>query len=178
MIWLNRKPLHQLREEPRRGPELDESRTFKERLQGIMPTNYFVALLALSIVLHFAYPIGKVLHPPATYIGYLFIGFGAAMNLWTDALFKRHETTVKPYLEPSTLITSGPFALSRHPMYLGMASVLLGAAVIHGTVVTFVIPVAYVALMETLFIPHEEEACIEAFGDAYHEYRSRVRRWF
>jgi protein-S-isoprenylcysteine O-methyltransferase Ste14 len=154
-----------------------EPRTFKERLQGIMPTNYFVAMLALSITLHFIYPIAKVLHPPATYAGYLFIVFGVALNLWTDAMFKRHETTVKPYLEPSSLIVSGPFALSRHPMYLGMASVLLGAAVIHGTVVTFVFPAAYVALMETLFIPHEEETCVKAFGEAYHEYRTRVRRW-
>ncbi len=156
---------------------MSEVRTFKERLQGIMPTTYFAALLALSITLHFVYPIAKVLYPPATYAGYLFIVFGVALNLWTDALFKVHETTVKPYLEPSTLIVSGPFALSRHPMYLGMASVLLGTAVIHGTVVSFVIPVAYMALMELLFIPHEEECCSKAFGDAYLEYRRRVRRW-
>ena len=156
---------------------LDESRTFKERLQGIIPTNYFVALLALSIVLHFAYPIGKVLHPPATYAGYLLIGFGAAMNLWTDALFKRHDTTVKPYLDPSSLIVSGSFALSRHPMYLGMASVLLGVAVIHGTIVTFLFPAAYVALMELLFIPYEEENCVKVFGSAYLQYRRKVRRW-
>jgi len=156
---------------------MSEARTFKERLQGIMPTTYFVALLALSITLHFVYPIAKVLYPPATYAGYLFIVFGVAMNLWTDALFRRHETTVKPYLEPSKLIVSGPFALSRHPMYLGMASVLLGTAVIHGTVVSFVFPVAYLALMELLFIPHEEESCVKAFGDDYLEYRRRVRRW-
>lgn len=164
--------------EPSHGDDHQDSpRTFKERLQGIMPTTYFVALMASSIALHFVYPIAKVLHPPATYTGYLFIAFGAAMNLWTDALFKRHETTVKPYLEPSTLIVSGPFALSRHPMYLGMASVLLGVAVVHGTVVTFVFPVAYVALMELLFIPHEEETCVNVFGEAYHEYRRTVRRW-
>jgi protein-S-isoprenylcysteine O-methyltransferase Ste14 len=170
--------MHGENQEPSHGddPHYDP-RTFKERLQGIMPTNYFVALMALSVVLHFVYPIAKVLYPPATYAGYLLIVFGAAMNLWTDALFKRHETTVKPYLEPSALITSGPFALSRHPMYLGMASVLLGVAVIHGTVVTFVFPAAYVALMELLFIPHEEESCVKAFGDAYHEYRRKVRRW-
>jgi protein-S-isoprenylcysteine O-methyltransferase Ste14 len=142
-----------------------------------MPTNYFAALLALSIVLHFVYPIGKVLHPPATYAGYLFIGFGAAMNLWTDALFRRHDTTVKPYLDPSTLIVSGPFALSRHPMYLGMASVLLGVAVNHGTISTILFPVAYVALMESLFIPYEEENCVKVFGDAYQEYRRSVGRW-
>jgi protein-S-isoprenylcysteine O-methyltransferase Ste14 len=156
---------------------MSEARTFKERLQGIMPTTYFVALLVFSITLHFAYPIAKLLYPPATYAGYLFIVFGVALNLWIDALFKRHETTVKPYLEPSTLIVSGPFALSRHPMYLGMASVLLGTAVIHGTVVSFVFPAAYMALMELLFIPYEEESCSKAFGDAYHEYRGRVRRW-
>ena len=142
-----------------------------------MPTTYFIALLVLSIGLHFIYPIIKVLYPPLTYTGFSLIIFGAVMNLWTDWLFKKNETTVKPFLEPASLITSGPFRISRHPMYLGMASVLLGVALIHGTVVTFLFPVFYVALMEVLFIPSEEEKLVNIFGKEYLDYKRKVRRW-
>jgi len=143
----------------------------------IMPTNYFIAFLALSIALHFLFPIKKVVYPPYTYVGFIMILFGAIMNLWTDRLFKENNTTVKPYLEPTSLITSGPFSLSRHPMYLGMASVLLGVAVNHGTIITFVFPLLYVILMETLFIPFEEETLIRIYGVDYRDYQSKVRRW-
>jgi len=143
----------------------------------IMPTNYFIAFLALSIALHFLFPIKKVVYPPYTYAGFIMILFGAVMNLWTDRLFKENNTTVKPYLEPTSLITSGPFSLSRHPMYLGMASVLLGVAVNHGTIITFVFPLLYVILMETLFIPFEEETLIRIYGVDYRDYQSKVRRW-
>lgn len=143
----------------------------------IMPTNYFIAFLALSIALHFLFPIKKVVYPPYTYAGFIMILFGAIMNLWTDRLFKENNTTVKPYLEPTSLITSGPFSLSRHPMYLGMASVLLGVAVNHGTIITFVFPLLFVILMETLFIPFEEETLIRTYGVDYRDYQSKVRRW-
>jgi protein-S-isoprenylcysteine O-methyltransferase Ste14 len=143
----------------------------------IMPTNYFIAFLALSIALHFLFPIKKVVYPPYTYAGFIMILFGAIMNLWTDRLFKEKNTTVKPYLEPTSLITSGPFSLSRHPMYLGMASVLLGVAVNHGTIITFVFPLLFVILMEILFIPFEEETLIRIYGVDYRDYQSKVRRW-
>ena len=143
----------------------------------IMPTNYFIAFLALSIALHFLFPIKKVVYPPYTYVGFIMILFGAIMNLWTDRLFKENNTTVKPYLEPTSLITSGPFSLSRHPMYLGMASVLLGVAVNHGTIITFVFPLLFVFLMEILFIPFEEETLIRTYGVDYRDYQSKVRRW-
>ena len=143
----------------------------------IMPTNYFIAFLALSIALHFLFPIKKVVYPPYTYAGFIMILFGAIMNLWTDRLFKENNTTVKPYLEPTSLITSGPFSLSRHPMYLGMASVLLGVAVNHGTIITFVFPLLFAILMEILFIPFEEETLIRIYGVDYRDYQRKVRRW-
>src|SRR6056297_3194705 len=48
------------------------------------------------------------------------------LNLWTDSFFKRYNTTVKPDEIPSMLITTGPFALTKHPMYVGMGLILVG----------------------------------------------------
>lgn len=142
---------------------------------GIMPPTYFFFTLIVSIALHFIYPTGRVFDFP--YIGLALTVFGVVLNLWTDRLFKEGETTVKPFEDPSLLITSGPFSISRHPMYLGMASILLGVAFIMGTVISFVFPMLFVVAMELLFISHEEEDLERIFGEKYREYRRRVRRW-
>jgi len=142
-----------------------------------MPTTYFLTLMALSIFSHFFIPLGKLLYYPVTHIGYLLLISGITLNLWTDRLFKVNDTTVKPHLEPNALITSGPFRVSRHPMYLGMALVLLGVALIHGTLISFLYPVIFIVLMEILFIPVEESNLKRLFGEDYLDYMKKVRKW-
>jgi protein-S-isoprenylcysteine O-methyltransferase Ste14 len=141
------------------------------------PPGYFIIFLSLSIVLHFILPVKKVIFPPYTYSGFALIAFGAALNIWADSMFKRSKTAVKPHETPTSLEVSGPFRISRHPMYLGMMAVLLGVAILHGTLITFVFPAAFVILMELMFIPIEERNLKRAFGKEYLEYKRRVRRW-
>jgi protein-S-isoprenylcysteine O-methyltransferase Ste14 len=143
----------------------------------IMPTTYFIILMALSIVMHFLYPIKKILYPPFTYFGFLLIVAGIILNLWTDRLFNKVNTTVKPFKDPKVFLTSGPFSISRHPMYLGMVSILFGVSIIHGTIITFLFPILFVILMEFLFIPFEEKNLDRIFGLEYSDYKKKVRRW-
>lgn len=107
----------------------------------------------------------------------MLIAFGGIINLWTDLLFKRKETTVKPFDNPSSFITSGPFRITRNPQYLGFAAILLGVAIDHGTLSTLVSPVIFVILMELWFIPLEEKNLERTFQKEYVEYKDRVRRW-
>ena len=123
----------------------------------IMPPTYFIILLLFSIGLHYFFPLKKVIHSPYSYIGIIFIIFGITLNLWTDTLFKKNKTTVKPYENPISLINSGPFSISRHPMYLGMGAILLGIIFILGSVITFVFLVLYIIIAEIFFIPFEEK---------------------
>lgn len=148
-----------------------------ETSHKIMPTTYFLVLMALSIGMHFLYPIRKILFPPFTYFGFLLILFGIIINLWTDRLFKKLQTTVKPFNDPKVLLTHGPFRISRHPMYLGMTSILLGVAIIHGTIITFLFPFLFVIIIELLFIPFEEKNLNRSFGFKYSDYKKKVRRW-
>ncbi len=143
----------------------------------LMPPAYFFIFLALSIALHFFFPVKKVIFPPYTYLGFLMIAFGAVLNLWADYLLKKWKTTVKPHLEPAALVESGPFRLSRNPQYLGFAAILLGVAFLHGTIITFVFPIAFAVAMQLLFIPLEEKNMENAFGKKYLEYKKKTRRW-
>ncbi len=96
---------------------------------------------------------------------------------WADFLLKKKKTTVKPYEKPTQLIISGPFSISRNPQYLGFAAILLGIAINHGTLITFIFPIAFVILMELMFIPFEEKNLKRIFGKKYFNYKKKVRRW-
>ena len=118
-------------------------------------------------------------------------GFGA----WADALgalailtglglmgaaviaFRRHRTTVIPKRDPSAIITTGVFALSRNPIYLGDALVLLGLILRWDAVPSLVLVPAFILLIQRRFIAGEEARLAAAFPDAFAAYRAKVRRW-
>ena len=142
-----------------------------------LPPTYFFILLFLSIGLHFIFPIKKLIFPPYTYLGFVFIAFGVILNIWADFLLKKMKTTVKPYENPTQLIISGPFRISRNPQYIGFAAILLGISINLGTLITFISPIGFVILMELMFIPFEEENLKKVFGKKYLNYKKKVRRW-
>jgi protein-S-isoprenylcysteine O-methyltransferase Ste14 len=139
--------------------------------------SYFIILLILSIWLNFVFPIRTVLYAPFTYFGIIIIGVGIFIGLWSRSLFLKSKTTLSPYESPTSLVTSGPFHISRNPIYLGMAAILLGFAVLLGTLVTFIFPAIFIMIIETLFIPDEERKLEKIFGEQYKEYKNKVRQW-
>lgn len=148
-----------------------------KRASRIMPPTYFFVLLVLAVSLHTWLPLRQLTDSQYRHLGWALVVFGAVLNIWADQQFKRKKTTVKPHEKPSWLETKGPFRISRHPMYLGMLSILLGAAVVMGSISSFIPAIVFVFLMEGMFIPVEERSMEQAFGRKYREYRKKVRRW-
>lgn len=143
----------------------------------ILPPTYFMTGLLVSMVLHFFVPVVSIVSFPFNLIGLLFIVFGSVLNIWADQLFKERNTTVKPFEPPAVMVLEGPFAWSRHPMYLGMVAILLGTSVLCGSLTSFIGPIGFWLIVRLRFIPAEEQSMIETFGDDYIRYRSRVRSW-
>ena len=99
------------------------------------------------------------------------------MNFWADSLFKKVQTTVRPDERPTAFVKDGPFKYVRHPMYLGMALILFGVALLLGSLSTFVIPAVFIVIIDLKFITPEERSMLEAFGEDYIVYTRRVGRW-
>ena len=75
------------------------------------------------------------------------------------------------------LVTSGANAISRNPMYVGMAGLLLAHAVWRGSW-TALLPLAgFVAFIDRAQIRAEESALLEKFGAAYEAYKATTPRW-
>jgi protein-S-isoprenylcysteine O-methyltransferase Ste14 len=109
-------------------------------------------------------------------------GVGAA-SFWvlggSVARFRQHRTTVEPFdpTKTSALVTDGPNALTRNPMYVGMAGVLTAHAVLRGGWLTSLPVVGFVVLIDRVQVRPEEQALRELFGDEYADYCRRVPRW-
>ena len=93
--------------------------------------------------------------------------------------FRDVGTTVDPShpTKASTLVTKGPNAFTRNPMYLGLAGVLSSHALARGGWAPWLPVAGFVALIDRFQVRPEEEALRSRFGEAYDAYCARVRRW-
>jgi protein-S-isoprenylcysteine O-methyltransferase Ste14 len=93
--------------------------------------------------------------------------------------FHRAGTTVDPR-DPSAstaLVRGGPFALTRNPMYVGVTGALLCHALARRSWAAALPAVGFLAAMDRLQIPAEEQALRRSFGADFEEYAREVPRW-
>jgi protein-S-isoprenylcysteine O-methyltransferase Ste14 len=109
----------------------------------------------------------------------IFVLLGLIMLPLGFMAFRRAGTTIDPvHIETaSALVTSGIFRLTRNPMYVGMASLLVGLAVYLASPWSALGPVVFVLYITRFQIVPEERAMQSKFGDNYARYRASVRRW-
>ena len=146
-------------------------------MKKILPPTHFFIYLIISVALHFTLPLLQIINYPFNLIGFLFFILGAGLNIWADQVLKKEKTTVKPFEKPAVLIKTGPYKLSRNPMYLGIALLLLGAGFILGSLTSFIGTVLFAVMMEIVFIPIEERILQDQFGEEYEVYKKKVGRW-
>lgn len=113
---------------------------------------------------------------PARIIG-LGVGLaGAALLAWGTITLWKAGTTVLPDKAATRLVTNGPFAFRRNPIYLAEVLMLFGAAELTKNV-WFAGAAALFAMLVTWLAILPEERHLEAvFGQAYLDYKARVRR--
>ena len=93
--------------------------------------------------------------------------------------FLRHRTTVDPVRveRAQHLVVDGPNRITRNPMYLGLAGVLLSHAIARRSPSALIPLAGFVWLIDRHQIPAEEKALEERFGQDYLDYKETVPRW-
>jgi protein-S-isoprenylcysteine O-methyltransferase Ste14 len=114
---------------------------------------------------------------PLALAGFLLVLGGITIALWSVALFQRAQTSVLPFRPSTALVRSGPYRVTRNPMYLGMTLGYVGLTLADNSWWPLILlPVVLLALVR--FVIAREEAYLDAiFGDGYRAYRRSVRRW-
>ena len=112
-------------------------------------------------------------------LGLIPVLVGSMCLIWIMLLhFAQAPERVELERTPSYLLRQGPYAFSRHPLYLSELALLFGWSIFYGSVAVLIAFVVACVLLNFVKIPHEEHTLDARFGEAYREYKSRVPRWF
>ena len=127
--------------------------------------------------MHRALPVPLGGHPATTVAGVALVAGGIGFSLSGTATVLRHRTTVVPHHAVTRLVTTGPYRISRNPMYPGHVVACLGAALWAGSWWPLIVVALSVLATLRWVIEPEEAYLAQRFRAEYHNYRSRVRRW-
>lgn len=143
----------------------------------IRPPIVAAAYLVMAWGLQYGLRLPRIVPHPWDDVGLGLLGAGVALNVWAIILFRRAGTPYDTAETPTALVESGPYRLSRNPMYLGLTTILLGIGLLVGTVPFLLVPAVFLLTMNLGYVPGEERTLETTFGEPYREYRQRVRRW-
>jgi len=143
----------------------------------VIPLVYLFLCILIIILVHLFLPGHRVLVLPWNLVGAVPLAAGLSLNFMADSSLKKHETAVKPLDKTTALVATGVFQISRHPMYLGFVLILLGIAMLLGSLTPYVLVFAFAFFMDTVFIRFEEQKLEQTFGEGWMEYKRKVRRW-
>lgn len=112
----------------------------------------------------------------AAFAGALVVVAGWGLILWTwlswPSIYAGHAV-----LEDHELAEGGAYGRVRHPVYLAAFLIWGGLALGTWSLATLLITLLYVIPSYQLYARSEEQMMVEAFGDAYREYRQRIPMW-
>lgn len=148
----------------------------RKSINYIIRTNLVELLILAAQVVQALY-----LPLPKTRLDILFITLGLILyvsgiivNLWARIIMNREWGY--PGAKPKHLVTQGPFAFTRHPIYFAWLCVYLGFAIaIRTPLIILRIPLIYYFYKSSI---QEEKFLEKEYGKEYTEYKSHTRRFF
>jgi len=155
---------------------LDKGDMTKAQARDIPPV-WLLGFLVLAYLSGWLFPGLTAPFALAKVLGAGLAGAGIVLMIWAIAAFRTHATSVVPHQMPRHMITTGPFAISRNPIYLGDAMILAGAISWWGLWPALALIPAFVAVIQRRFIALEEGRLKESFGPKFEEYAQKTRRW-
>lgn len=111
-------------------------------------------------------------------LGAVLLAAGLGLDVWAMVTMSRRRANILPHRAATALVTTGPFAWSRNPIYLGNTIALLGAGSVFAN--PWFLPAAVIAAFAVLrlAILREEVHLAMQFGVAWDRYCGRTARWF
>jgi len=146
----------------------------------IFPPAVYIAGLVIGYLIEWLWPI-PILPGPFGFVlrilGVAAILAGAGLIISAITRFRTIGTPVNPTAPTTMLAFDGPYRFTRNPMYLGLALLLAGFALVGDALWPLVAVIPVVWIIQTQVIAREEPYLEAKFGAPYRDFKARVRRW-
>ena len=107
------------------------------------------------------------------------VGAGIAGTIWMISLhYRASPDSFLEWKQGQKLITPGPYAVSRNPMYLCELTFWFSWAIFYGSLPVLIGFLLWLTAFNFVIVPYEERDLEARFGEAYRAYKARVPRWF
>jgi protein-S-isoprenylcysteine O-methyltransferase Ste14 len=108
------------------------------------------------------------------FLGAMLTVIGCAVAIWARAVLGSNWSGAPEVKQDHLLVQSGPYALTRHPIYTGFVIAVLGTTL---AVARFRAIVGFLLVLVSILlkIAQEEKLMSESFPEDYATYRSRVK---
>ena len=150
----------------------------KNNLAGVVnPPLLFAVTIIIGLLLNWAYPLPIFRFDWSRELGTAVFLLGFLMGVPAVLQMRKAQTSPNPYKPTSAIVQSGPFRFTRNPIYLSFCIHYTGITLFANSAwLVFFFPVLIGMVIDWVIV--REEAYLEKnFGDAYVEYKERVRRW-
>jgi protein-S-isoprenylcysteine O-methyltransferase Ste14 len=114
---------------------------------------------------------------PAGWLGATVFALALALAVWAIVTMTRAGSSVPTNLPTATIVETGPYRVTRNPIYLGMFLGLAGLAIAFDSLWLLAALAAFALVIRYGVVAREEAYLERRFGDVYRRYRARVRRW-
>lgn len=139
-------------------------------LTGLEMLILLVFYLDLSWMKFFAI----ALPSPLRWAGILLGALGVALIGWAGEALDGEYSSVVEFKEGHRLVTSGPYARIRHPIYAGLILLNLGVALASANGIIAFVWVCGLAIVLARRIPREEKLMEARFGEAWKTWKERT----
>lgn len=109
--------------------------------------------------------------------GVVLATLGVVLLTWVHLTLGRAFSATLVVRRGTALVTTGPYARVRHPMYAAFFLIVIGLAVATANVLVAVFGLVAVAFVMIVRTPREERMLLDAHGDAWSTYASRTGRF-
>jgi protein-S-isoprenylcysteine O-methyltransferase Ste14 len=119
---------------------------------------------ALAILVFQVYPsVGRTILAVPLLVG------GQTLRFWAAGVIPKYRTLI---LDAPELVTRGPYAWVRNPLYAGNGVMGCGWALMAGWQWVAAFAVVYLAIYSFAIIPYEERFLLQRFKEEYLDYRN------
>jgi len=145
----------------------------------IPPPLFYVLIFVIAVFVQKKIPIGDtVLHTVIIKTLGIILFIIALFFLFRSLRqFFLTKNTVIVFKPATSLQTTGIYAITRNPMYVGLAIVYLGATIFIGNWWNIILFPILILIVQEYIIKREESYLAIEFGHEYENYKKKVRRW-